>query len=88
MSLGIEFLDTGMSYIQQALQFVRDALHKVADIIPMGDPNLIITILFLLTSLWLGHFVAKRFVTQPFSMGYLLWTLVISISIFLNLMYL
>lgn len=87
-SLGIPMLDKGMTFIQQGLQFVRDILFKIAGFIPLGDPNLIITIVFLFASLWLGHFIAKRFVTQPFSIGYLLYTLIITISIFLNLMYL
>mgnify|MGYP001563284384 CR=1 FL=1 len=87
MNLGIGFLDKGMSYIQQGLEFVRSILNKIATILPF-DPQLSVTVVFLLTSLWLGHLISKKFVVSPLSGSYILWTLIISISIFLNLMYL
>jgi len=88
MSLGIGILDTGLGYIQQGLSWVRDILTRVAGWLPLGEPELIVTIVFLLASFWVGHFITKRFVTRPFSGSYILWYLIISISIFLNLMYL
>ena len=87
MGLGITVLDQVMSYVQQGLSFLRDILLKVAAILPF-DANLSVTVIFLLASFWAGQFITRKFVTQPFSMSYILWTLVISLSIFLNLMYL
>lgn len=88
MSLGVKFLDDGMGYISQGLQFVRDILYKIAGFIPVGDPNLVTTIIFLAVSIWLGHLITRKFVTTPLSMSYLPWTIIISLSIFLNLLYL
>ncbi len=88
MEIGIGLLDTGMSYIQQGLEFVRGILTKVAGWIPFGEPTLIVTIIFLLASLWLGHFIVKRFVIRPTEFPYIIWYIIISLSIFLNLMYL
>lgn len=88
MEIGIGLLDTGMFYIQQGLEFVRGILNKVAGLIPFGETTLVVTIIFLLASLWAGNFIVKRFVTHPFQFPYLIYYLIISISIFLNLMYL
>ena len=85
-SLGIDFLDLGINYIRQGLMWIRDTLTNVAGYLPL-DANLAVTIVFLAVSLWLGNIIAKKFVTKPMSFPYLLWTIVISISIFLNLMY-
>lgn len=87
MSLGIEILDTGLGYIQQGLDWIRGILTKVAGWLPL-NPDLSVSIIFLLASLWIGHFIVKKFVVRPFSPAYIVWTLIISISIFLNLMYL
>jgi len=86
--IGIGLLDDGMSYIQQGLEFVRGILTTVAGWIPFGEPELVVTIIFLLASLFIGHFIAKKFVVRPFTPAYIVWTLIIAISIFLNLMYL
>ena len=88
MEIGLNLLDKGMSYIQQGLDFVRNILNKVAGFIPFGEPNLIVTIVFLLASIFIGQFIAKKFTVKPFSMPYIIWTIIISLSIFLNLMYL
>jgi len=88
MEIGLNLLDKGMSYIQQGLDFVRNILNKVAGFIPFGEPNLIVTIVFLLASIFIGQFIAKKFTVKPFAMPYIIWTIIISLSIFLNLMYL
>ena len=87
MEIGIGLLDQGLSYIQQGLEFVRGILTTVAGWLPL-NPNLSVSIIFLLASLWIGHFIIKKFTTRPFNLPYVIWTLIISISIFLNLMYL
>jgi len=88
MEIGIGLLDKGMSYVSQGLDFVRDILNKVASWIPLGEPELIVAIVFLLASLFLGRLIVKRFTVKPFAFPYIIYTLIISISIFLNLMYL
>ncbi|MEK6884415.1 MAG: hypothetical protein AABY22_32585 [Nanoarchaeota archaeon] len=80
-------INQGVAYALSALHFARDALTKIAGFLPL-DAELSVALLFLLVSLWAGHSIAKKFVTRPLSGSYFLWTLVISISIFLNLMYL
>ena len=87
VKIGVELLDQGINYIRIGLDLIRDFLIKIAGWLPL-DSNLAITILFLLVSLWGGHFIVKRFVVRPFQFSYLPWVLIISISIFLNLMYL
>ena len=87
MGLGIAILDTIMGYVSQGLELIRSILNKVAALSPF-DPTLSVTVIFLLASIWFGHFITKKFVTQPFSIGYLPWTLIISLLIFLNLLYL
>ena len=88
MEIGISLLDDGMGYVSQGLDFVRDILNKIASWIPIGEPELIVAIVFLLASLLLGRLIVKRLVIRPFSFPYIIWTIIISISIFLNLMYL
>ena len=87
MSLGIEILDIGLGYVQQGLGWVRDILTKVAGWLPL-NPELSVSIIFLLASMFLGHFIVKKFVVRPFTPAYIVWTLIIAISIFLNLLYL
>lgn len=87
MEIGIGFLDQGLGYIQQGLDFIRGILTTVAGWLPL-NPDLSVSIIFLLASLWVGHFIIKKFTTRPFSLPYIVWTLIIAISIFLNLMYL
>ena len=87
MALGIGILDTGLGYLQQGLDWVRNLLTTIAGWLPL-DAELSVTILFLLVSLWAGHFITKKFVIHPLSGSYIFWTLIISLSIFLNLMYL
>lgn len=88
MEIGLNLLDTGMSYVRIGLEFVRNIFTKVAGWIPFGEPGLVKTIVFLLASLWIGQFIAKKFTVRPWQIPYVIWTIVISLSIFLNLMYL
>jgi len=87
MAEPIALLNQGVGWILSALHFLRDGLTKIAGFLPL-DAALSVTVLFLLVSLWAGHAIAKKFVTRPWSGSYFLYTLVVSISIFLNLMYL
>ena len=88
MEIGIGLLDISLGYIQQGLEWVRGILNGVANWIPWGNPELVVTIIFLLSSIWLGRMLVSRFVTRPFSVPYVFYTIIIIISIFLNLMYL
>ena len=83
----LKYIDLGMEYIQIGLTWVRETLTKAADWLPWGG-ELTLTIVFLLASLWGGHFITKRFVIKPFQLTYLPWTLLISVLIYLCLMYL
>ena len=83
----LNFINKGVDYILSALHFVRNTLTKIAGYLPF-DAEASVAILFLLVSIWAGSTIAKKFVTRPWSGSYILWTLIISISIFLNLMYL
>lgn len=85
METGISFLDVGISYFQQGLGFVRDTLISISSYIPGVNSSLSVTVLFLLFSLFVGNMITKKFVTQPFSMTYIMYTIIITISIFLNL---
>lgn len=82
----IEIINTGIGYIQQGLEVVRTFLMKITGYLPW-DANLSVMILFLAVSFLAGNFIVKRFVTRPFEFTYLPYTLLIIISIFLNLMY-
>ena len=86
MEIGIGLLDQGMSYVQQGLEFIRSILTTVAGWLPL-NPELSVSIIFLLASLFIGHFIAKKFVVRPFTPVYIIWTLIIAISIFLNLIF-
>jgi len=74
-------------YAREGLGWIRTLHTKIADFLPI-DAQLSLTILFLALSLWIGHFITKRYVTRPLSGSYILWYIIISLSIFLNLMYL
>ena len=82
-----EIINTGIEYIRTGLNVVRDLLTKITGWLPW-DSQLTLMILFLAISLMVGYFIVHRFVTRPFQLSYLPWLLIISISIFLNLMYL
>ena len=88
MTLGISILDEGILYIQQGLGWIRETINNLAGYIPGIEQNLVVTILFLALSLYAGNFIVKKFAIKPFAFPYLPWTLIISISIFLNLIYL
>lgn len=87
MEIGIGLLDQGLGYVQSGLTWVRELLTSVAGWLPINS-DLAVTIVFLVASLWAGQFIIKKLVTRPFSVGYIPYTLIVSISIFLNLMYL
>lgn len=83
----IEYLEIGILYIQNGLEVVRGLLTKVTSFLPWEAQSSLL-ILFLVLSLWVGYFITSRFVTRPLQLSYLPYYLIISISIFLNLMYL
>jgi hypothetical protein len=83
----IEYINIGIGYAKVGLEATRNFLMKITAWLPWSE-ELSVMIVFLATSLVIGHFIAKKFVTRPLQLPYLLWFLVISVSIFLNLMYL
>ena len=83
----IQYLETGIGYIQNGLGVVRDFLTKITTFLPW-EAQSSLTILFLILSFWAGYFITSRFVTRPLQLSYLPYFIIISISIFLNLMYL
>ena len=83
----VEIINQGIGYVRQGLDVVRDFLMNITGWLPW-DEQLSVMIVFLVVSLSVGHIITKRFVTRPLQLSYLPWFLIISISIFLNLMYL
>ncbi len=83
----VEIINQGIGYVRQGLDVVRDFLMNITGWLPW-DEQLSVMIVFLVVSLLVGHIITKRFVTRPLQLSYLPWFLIISISIFLNLMYL
>ena len=83
----VDLVNQGIGYARQGLDVVRGFLLKIVGFLPW-DEQLSLMLLFLAVSLFAGHFITKRFVTRPFQLPYLIWFLVISASIFLNLLYL
>lgn len=83
----LTWIDKGVNLVSKGLEFVRGLVTKVADKLPW-EPTLTTTLLFLIVSLWVGVWIAKRFVVKPFQFPYILWVLLITVSIFLNLVYL
>ncbi len=83
----VEIINQGIEYARQGLEVVRNFLVGIIGVLPW-DEQLSLMIIFLATSLLVGYFIVHRFVTRPFQLSYLPWLLIISISIFLNLMYL
>jgi hypothetical protein len=83
----LELINQGIGYVRQGFEIVRNLLTKVVGFLPW-DEQLSLTVLFLAASFFAGHFIVKRFVTKPFQLPYCIWLIVISISIFLNLMFL
>ena len=83
----IEILDTWVGYAISGLDKVREVIIKGAEYLPW-QADLSLTILLLLTSLFIGHWITSRFVTRPTQLSFLPYYLIISTSIFLNLKYL
>ncbi len=83
-----DYLNTGMSYFHLGLAFIREWVGKIISFTGFSG-ELGTLILMLAVSVILGRFIAKRFVTKPFSSGmYFIPTIVISLLIFIILMYL
>lgn len=81
-------IDTGMNYVHIGASWVRDLLTKLINYIPGADGRLWTIILMFAISLYVGHWLAKGFVTRPYgSSVYLIRTLIISILIFITLTY-
>lgn len=83
----ISWLDKGISYVSAGLDFVRDIVSKIAGVVP-AQSALISTLIFLFLALWLGYLLSRRFVVKPLQFPYILYYLLISLSLFLNLLYL
>jgi hypothetical protein len=83
----LSIVDTIVGYIQTGLEFVRDNLNKVAEWLPW-DSSLTMTALFILIAIWVGGFIGKKYSTRPWSFPYALYTVIISIMVFLLLAYL
>lgn len=84
----LQLVDEGVAYATSGITFVRELLTNLAGYLPFMEANLAVAIVFLFASLWAGNFIVDKFVTRPFSMPYIAYTLAISASVFLNLMYL
>lgn len=82
-----ETISIGMGYLQQGLSIVRTGMSNLISFTGV-DGKLFTLILMLGISLLLGRILVKRFVTKPWSIMYLPWTLIISLLIFVVLMYL
>jgi len=82
-----DYLNIGMSYFQQGLAFVRDGISKIINFTGL-DGSLWTMILMLIVSIVLARLILKRYVTNPFSGVYFLWTMLIAFLIFILLMYL
>ena len=86
--MGIEeYLDIGMSYVRLGINFVRDLIGKVIGWTGF-DSRLGTMILMLAVSILLARLIAKRYVTKPFSGMYFIPTIIITLLIFILLMYL
>ena len=83
----VEIINQGVEYVRTGLSVVRDLLTKVTGWLPW-DGQLTLMILFLAVSFMVGYFIVHRFVTRPLQLPYIIWLIVIAISIFLNLMFL
>lgn len=81
-----EIIDIGVGYVRQGLQIIRNLLIKGFDWIGISG-ELGTMILMLVISLLLGYFLVKRFHLKPLASGYAIWYLLISLLIFLVLMY-
>lgn len=82
-----DYVTTGMGFVKIGLSFIREWIGKIISFTGV-DGVLFTMILMLILSLVLGRLIAKRFVTKPFSGTYFIWTIVISLLIFMILMYL
>ncbi len=83
----VELVNQGIGYVRTGLEAVRGFLTKIVGYLPW-DEQLSLMILFLVASFLAAHFIVNRFVTRPFQLPYVIWLIVIAISIFLNLMFL
>ena len=83
----VELINQGVGYARIGLEAVRSFLMKIGGFLPWNE-QLTLMVLFLAVSLFAGHFIVHRFVTRPLQLPYVIWMVVIAISIFLNLMFL
>ncbi len=83
----VEIVNQGLEYVRTGFSVFREFLMKITGWLPW-DEQLSLMILFLAASFIAGHFIVHRFVTRPLQLPYLIWLIVIAISVFLNLMFL
>lgn len=82
----IGYLDYGMSYVKLGTNWVRDFISNLIQMTGFSG-RLGLTILLLISSIFLSRLIVKGFVTKPLSGNYLIRTILIAILIFLVLMY-
>ncbi len=82
-----DYVNIGMSYLQIGLAFIREWISKIIGFTGL-DGALWTMVLMLVVSLLLARLICKRFVTKPLGGMYFIPTIIITLLIFVILMYL
>jgi hypothetical protein len=81
-----ENIDLGISYLKAVTSGTREMIEKIISYTGF-DGRLGVIILMLAFSIILGNFIARRYVTKPWSGTYFLFTGLISLMWFIILVY-
>ena len=82
----INYLDKVVSYLQQGTEFIRGILMNIAGFLSLEE-RFGLTIFCLVLAAYLGYFLVRKLVVNPLRIPYLIYYLIITLLIFVTLMY-
>ena len=82
----INYIDTGYEWFSKGLEIVRSIIIKIASFLP-GEPRVVLALITLVVSVYLGYLMISKFTTHPFSTSNIVYLIIISWLIFTTLFY-
>lgn len=81
------YVDTAYSWFSKGLDLVRTGITKLANLLPLGEPRLVLAVITLIVSLYLSYLIISKFTTHPFNTSNIIYLLIITWLIFTTLFY-
>lgn len=82
-----EYIDGGVGYVHNVLTFIRDGISNIIGATGF-DGRLGLMIIMAIVAFLLSYSIFRRFVIKPYDIRYLSWTIIVTLLMFLLLVYL